>query len=614
MKKLMLSTALSLVVLLTACGSGSNSGNSGNGSSSVPNVSISASPSAITQSQSTTLTWSTQDATLCTASGAWSGSKQTNGSASVTPLSSGTVTYTLTCSGNGNSSASASATVMVNPPPALSFSAVPPITVVLGTKIPAVDLSQHVNGGIGPYSYLLISQTTTNVIACLVSGPTLSSDYAYHGGINTITVQVTDSQQTSVTTAITITANVPAVAAQLYGIDFGPYEMGQDPGSGIDITIDQITQRIGVIAPYAKWIRSYGSTHGLENIGAIGHKFGLKVCMGASITSDASANMMEMANLISHALNGEADCAVVGTEALFNNYVTPAQLKAYIDQFRAAVPSVPVTAADVYLSLLNTPQVVNDCDFVFVNYYPYWEGVALSLSLADLNAEDALLRRTYPNKEVIVSETGWPTGGNATENAIPSVPNAASYFTDVESWAQAGLRKTFYFEAFDEKYKATVAEPQQGTFGIFDQNAAMKYGSDVFAGTTQADNWTCTAVPGGVGTPSIQLTSVPSIGSISFLQGQALHVAPADFYVSVYIHVGSTGWWVKPYATSPLTIVYCDGTWSANIVTGGSDATADQIAAFLVPATYNPPPVEGAPALPADLYNNAVANVTATRP
>src|SRR5258708_4880334 len=165
----------------------------------------------------------------------------------------------------------------------------------------------------------------------------------------------------------------------------------------------------------------------------------------------------------------------------------------------------------------------------------------LSVALADLNAEDVLLRRTYPNKEVIISETGWPSGGNTVGSAVPSPANAASYFLDFESWAPAGQRKTFYFDAFDEAYKATVNEPQQGLFGIFDQNAMMKYGSNVFAGVAQADNWTCTTMPGGTGTPTIQFTSVPPLGSTNFLDGQALHIAPRDFYVAVYIHFESTG-------------------------------------------------------------------------
>ena len=58
---------------------------------------------------STTLTWSSTDATSCTASGAWSGTKAASGVETVTPAA-GASNYTLTCTGAGGSIA-ASATV-----------------------------------------------------------------------------------------------------------------------------------------------------------------------------------------------------------------------------------------------------------------------------------------------------------------------------------------------------------------------------------------------------------------------------------------------------------------------------------------------------------------------
>lgn len=81
-----------------------------------PTVTISASPDTIMVGSSSTLTWSSTDATSCTASGSWGGSRATSGSLVVTPSPAGTKTYTLTCSGPGGSAAS-SATLTVNQPP-----------------------------------------------------------------------------------------------------------------------------------------------------------------------------------------------------------------------------------------------------------------------------------------------------------------------------------------------------------------------------------------------------------------------------------------------------------------------------------------------------------------
>jgi hypothetical protein len=67
-----------------------------------PMVTLTANPTAIPANGTTTLTWSSTNATACTASGAWSGSKALSGSQQVGPLA-GNATFTLTCTSAGGS-------------------------------------------------------------------------------------------------------------------------------------------------------------------------------------------------------------------------------------------------------------------------------------------------------------------------------------------------------------------------------------------------------------------------------------------------------------------------------------------------------------------------------
>lgn len=88
-----------------------------------PTVSFSGNPLTITRGGSSTLTWSSTDATSCTASGEWTGSKATSGNQAVTPASTGSKTYTLSCTGAGGTT-SQSVTVQVNAPaPAVTLNA-----------------------------------------------------------------------------------------------------------------------------------------------------------------------------------------------------------------------------------------------------------------------------------------------------------------------------------------------------------------------------------------------------------------------------------------------------------------------------------------------------------
>jgi Spherulation-specific family 4 len=84
-------------------------------SSPAPTVALSAAPSSVASGGASSLSWTSANATGCIASGGWSGSEPTSGSASTGALTA-TTQYVLTCSGPGGS-ASATTTVTVTDPP-----------------------------------------------------------------------------------------------------------------------------------------------------------------------------------------------------------------------------------------------------------------------------------------------------------------------------------------------------------------------------------------------------------------------------------------------------------------------------------------------------------------
>jgi hypothetical protein len=100
-------------VFFVSCGGGGYGGDGG-GSNPPATLTISVSPSTITLGQSATVTWSS-NAANCTASGAWTGSRPSSGSETVTPATPGTLTYTLVCGGGGyRESEAGSATLTVD--------------------------------------------------------------------------------------------------------------------------------------------------------------------------------------------------------------------------------------------------------------------------------------------------------------------------------------------------------------------------------------------------------------------------------------------------------------------------------------------------------------------
>ena len=117
---------------------------------------------------------------------------------------------------------------------------------------------------------------------------------------------------------------------------------------------------------------------------------------------------------------------------------------------------------------------------------------------------------------------------------------------------------------------------------------------------------------GAAGSPGVEFTHIPPYGSTENLEGRVTNVNVNAYGVAVYVYVG--GWWSKPTFAQPLSTIRSDGTWTCDITTGGSDAYATQLAAYLVPLTYAPPLAEGWPQLPDALASNAVASLRVTRP
>jgi hypothetical protein len=149
----------------------------GSSEPSQPTLSFTANPSEIEEGESSTLSWSTTNASSCTASNGWSGSKNTSGSESVSPDED--TTYTLTCTGTGGS-VSKSVTVSVDdeqlPTPTLDFDADPTSVAQFGTTTLTWDSNNATsciasNGWSGTKSLdssqaVALSATTTFTLAC----------------------------------------------------------------------------------------------------------------------------------------------------------------------------------------------------------------------------------------------------------------------------------------------------------------------------------------------------------------------------------------------------------------------------------------------------------------
>ncbi len=259
----------------------------------------------------------------------------------------------------------------------------------------------------------------------------------------------------------------------LHGISFSPYLEGQNAGD--ILSEDQIQKRMAIISPYTKWVRSFSCTEGNEFIPKVARDKGLKTMAGAWIDSNKANNDKEIDALINLAQKGYVDIAVVGNEVLLRNDQTEQELLNYITRVKRALPNTVVGYVDAYYQFKEYPSLVDACDVVLANCYPFWEGCSIDRASGYLKQMYTVAKDAAKGKKVIITETGWPDQGTGNNEAQPSEDNAMRYFINTQKWSQQEHIEMFYFSSFDESWKARHEGDVGQRWGIWDKNDNLKY-------------------------------------------------------------------------------------------------------------------------------------------
>lgn len=268
--------------------------------------------------------------------------------------------------------------------------------------------------------------------------------------------------------------------SKMHGISFTPYLKGQNPGDFV--TPEQIRKRLEVIRPYTEWIRTFSCTNGHELIPEIAKTMGMKTMIGAWISNDLAQNEKEVASLIALANRGLVDIATVGNEVLYRNELPLEEILQYMARVKQAVGKVPVSYVDAYYQFIQHPDLVDRCDVIPINCYPFWEGAGIDKADLYLQEMYRQTKEVAKGKEVIVAETGWPSMGAPVGEAIPSEENYLRYFMASQLWAKQKDVPCFHFSSFDESWKIH-AEGWAGTsWGIWDAQEKPKFAPGEFAG------------------------------------------------------------------------------------------------------------------------------------
>lgn len=258
-----------------------------------------------------------------------------------------------------------------------------------------------------------------------------------------------------------------------HGMCFSPYLEGQNIGD--TLSEKQIKRRMEIIAPHTQWVRSFSCTDGNELIPKMARLKGLKTMVGAWLGTDKAKNEAEIGQLIRLAKEGMVDIAVVGNEVLLRNELSESDVIQYLREVKKALPNVPVSYVDTYFELAKRPELMENCDLILANCYPFWEGCSIDQAPIYLQKMYEMVKNASNGKEVIITETGWPDSGEKLHAAVPSPENTMKYLIAINEWAQKEKIALFAFSSFDEPWKVHHEGEVGQSWGIWDKNEILKY-------------------------------------------------------------------------------------------------------------------------------------------
>lgn len=256
-------------------------------------------------------------------------------------------------------------------------------------------------------------------------------------------------------------------------VSYAPFRGTQTPfDPSFRLSSSQISEDLAQLAKITDCVRTYSVDNGLDQVPALAQKAGLKVLQGIWLSSDRFKNRVQMDAVVALAKEypGVITSIIVGNEVLLRGELHAGDLAAAIRSVKSQVSGIPVTYADVWEFWLRHREIYEAVDFVTIHILPYWEDHPVRARHAAAHVDSIRKRMAvaFPNKEILIGETGWPSAGRMREGALPSRVNQARIISEVVELARREKFRVNLIEAYDQPWKRQLEGTVGGYWGLFD--------------------------------------------------------------------------------------------------------------------------------------------------
>ena len=257
-------------------------------------------------------------------------------------------------------------------------------------------------------------------------------------------------------------------------------------------TVGQVTADLATTKQHFEHVRTYYPQFdgGAVDVGKIAKDANLNLLLGLFLFdghNDWTAG--DYKNFIKPAVaRGNIAGILVGNEdpQMIDNGILPQ----YLRQVKTDFPQMPVGTSqksDFWRSDARAEQLLPLVDFIGVNIYPVWDwtqadgnkqpiGVKPDQGFNSFKGTYDDIQRKYSGKQIVVTETGWPTtfGPIGAQQFPVGISNARDYLQRVTGWAQAQQVVLYIHNMFDDQYGVETSSPFNYHFGLIDDAGKPK--------------------------------------------------------------------------------------------------------------------------------------------
>ncbi|KAI8356092.1 glycoside hydrolase superfamily [Choanephora cucurbitarum] len=190
----------------------------------------------------------------------------------------------------------------------------------------------------------------------------------------------------------------------------------------------------------------------------------------AAVWIDGTANDDKEIQALKSTLSSSKTDAIrgilVGNEVIFKGIMSSSALVKKIKEVKSFAKGIDVGSAEIDGTY--TPDMVAASDIVCANIQPFYSTVDIDGAFDNVKQRYHNFQKVAGGKEVMVTETGWPSSGASRGPAVPSTANALKFAEQISS----SSFPYYYFEWEDATWKGSTVDAH---FGLLGGNGKSKF-------------------------------------------------------------------------------------------------------------------------------------------